>query len=194
MSGEVAMMVEGDMAFILDGLNSSEQMEYQYITLAFPINGESKEDEAFENDDNVERFILDDLKSNELREEYQYISLALPINDESQEDETFENANDNDDERIILNDLKSNELRNEFKYISSAFPINDESFGNESFENANDNDGEQVIESIENNTAMENLKCNMCGTRCTTKLKLKSHMRIKHTKKEMIAIIMSRGG
>ena len=98
------------------------------------------------------------------------------------------------DMRFILNELKSSELRNGFKYISSAFPINDESFGNETFENANDNIGGRVIESIENNTAMENMKCNMCGIGCGTKLNLKSHMRIKHKKNEMIAIIMSRGG
>ena len=50
-----------------------------------------------------------------------------------------------------------------------------------------------MIESTENNTAMENMKYNMCGIGCGTKLNSKSPMRIKHTKNEMIAIIMSRG-
>ena len=104
MTGEVAKMVGGDMEFILDGLNSSEQMEFNYISSLIPGSSGSKE-------------------------------------------------------------------------------------GGEAYGNTNDN---AVIESIENNTAKEN--CNMCGIGCGTKLNLKSHMRIKHTKNEMIAIIMSRGG
>ena len=191
MSGEVAKMVEGDMEFIFDGMNSSEQMEFNYISSALPINGGSKEEEAYGNtNDNVVIESIDGLNSSE-QMEYQYIKLAFPISDESREVEAFEN--DDNVERFILDGLNSSEQM-EFKYISSAFPINDESFGNETFENANDNDGGQVIESIENNTAMENMKCNMCGIGCGTKLNLKSHMRIKYTKNEMIAIIMSRGG
>ena len=93
---------------------------------------------------------------------------------------------------MLLNSLATDDLQKEFIYVYSAITGDGECKEvEEAYGNTNDN---LVIESIENKTAMENMKCNMCGIGCGTKLNLKTHMRIKHTKNEMIAIIMSRGG